>query len=227
MTRLRFDFQVGTLSVPVSSTTQTSLTSTAFQYFPVVASPDYAPLTINPQGNLYTSPTPEIVWITAHAASSSIVTVTRAQEGTTAQTFPVGTQWSHTATELDYATTGGQGISSSEGIIALNGTENVNIVGASGSSVTLPSPSVAIGNDITLSANCTVTMPAVQQGDFCYCYVQQVASGSPYTITFSGVNWTGGIAPVMSTSANAVDRYDFVCRATQWYGTVTAQGYTA
>ncbi|KKS93053.1 MAG: hypothetical protein UV68_C0028G0005 [Candidatus Collierbacteria bacterium GW2011_GWC2_43_12] len=43
-------------------------------------------------------------------------------------------------------------------------TENVNTVTSSGSSQTLPAPSTATISNITLSENCTITLPAATAG---------------------------------------------------------------
>lgn len=124
---------------------------------------------------------------------------------------------------------GGQGIAASGSpgspTIGLNGTESVNVVSTGGSAQTLAAVATDIGNDITLSANLTVTMPTPARGAFCYAIVRQAASGGPYTITFSGVKWPGGTAPTMSTSASAFDRYDFVSDGTYWYGIITGQAF--
>lgn len=110
--------------------------------------------------------------------------------------------------------------------VGLNGTENVNVVATSGATQNLASVATSIGNDITLSANCTIGMlTPLTRGAFSYVILRQAASGGPYTATFSGVKWPGGTAPTMSTAASAVDRYDFVCDGSTWYGVISGQAF--
>lgn len=101
------------------------------------------------------------------------------------------------------------------------GTETVNVVAVSGVSQTLS----LVGNDITLSANCTLTMPSPARGAWCYSLVRQSAALGPYTATFTSVKWPSSTPPVMSTGASAVDRYDFVCDGTTWYGIIVGQSF--
>jgi hypothetical protein len=121
----------------------------------------------------------------------------------------------------------GQGITISGSTIELAGTESVNVVATSGSSKTLAAPATDIGNDYTLSANCTFAMPTATRGGFCYAIVRQPASGGTYTYTatFTGVKWPGGTAPTMSTGVSAVDRYDFISDGTSWYGVISGQAF--
>lgn len=112
----------------------------------------------------------------------------------------------------------GQGLTKSGATLGLAGTESINLVAASGAAQTLAAVATDIGNDFTLSANCTFTMPTAARGAFCYALCRQAASGGPYTATFTGVKWPGGTPPVMSTGASAADRYDFVSDGTNWYG---------
>lgn len=114
--------------------------------------------------------------------------------------------------------TPGQGLTSSGTAIGFSGTESINVVATSGSAQTLAAVATSIGNDVTLSASCTFTMPTAARGAFCYAIVRQASSGGPYTATFTGVKWPAGTIPTMSTAASAVDRYDFVSDGTNWYG---------
>lgn len=100
-------------------------------------------------------------------------------------------------------------------------SETVNAT--SGAAVTLSAPATAIGNDVTLSANCTFTMPTAARGAYCYARVRQAASGGPFTGTFTGVKWAGGIAPTISVTASAVDQYEFSSDGINWYGVIAFQ----
>lgn len=85
-----------------------------------------------------------------------------------------------------------------------------------------------IANDVTLSANLTMTMPTATPGAFCYGFFRQPSTGGTYnyTVSFTGVNWPGGSPPTLTTGAGAYDRYDFVCDANgQWNGLVSGQAF--
>lgn len=123
------------------------------------------------------------------------------------------------------AFTAGQGISIVSSTIGLLGTESVNVVGTSGTTQTLAAVATDIGNDITLSANCAITMPAAARGAFCYALMRQAVAGG-FTVTFTSVKWPSGTAPTMSSTASSIDRYDFVSDGTSWYGVVAGQRFS-
>lgn len=88
----------GQLSAQVLSSA-TSITDSSFSSLPTITgTADYIPLSFSA---LNGTQTPEVFWVTAHASGSSTVTVARAKEGTTAKTWPSGTQWSQSATIRD------------------------------------------------------------------------------------------------------------------------------
>ena len=78
----------------------TTLSGTQFASLDVVAAPNTMWLVLDPEG-LFGAP--EIVKITAHTASATTCTVTRAQQGTTARAHDIGTvvQVALTKTDLD------------------------------------------------------------------------------------------------------------------------------
>lgn len=125
---------------------------------------------------------------------------------------------------------GGQLISVSGTTISVNAKESVNVVSTSGSTVTLANPATDIGNDITLSANCTITMPTASQGLVCWAFIHQGASA--YTVTWpaagssaGNVNWPGGTAPFMTATASAVDLYEFVGTAGGYWRATAIQNF--
>ena len=76
-----------TLAVAITSAGQTALTLASGASYPVIASPDWGMMTLTDGVNT------EIVKIIAHASGATALTVTRAQEGTTAQAaFAIGTK---------------------------------------------------------------------------------------------------------------------------------------
>lgn len=105
MARLKQNFAYGTLSASLTSSA-TTVTSAAFASLPAVASPDTLTLILDPDG---TAGTPEIVWVTAHTAASTSVTVSRGQEtaagGSTGRSHANGTAWRHDGTAADFAFT--------------------------------------------------------------------------------------------------------------------------
>lgn len=76
----------------------TSANSSNFASLPTVTAPDFLWLTLDPLG---TAGAPEIVKVTAHTAASTTVTITRAQQSTTARQHLVSTAWDHAVTADD------------------------------------------------------------------------------------------------------------------------------
>ena len=77
--------------------------------------------------------------------------------------------------------------------------------------------------EITLTGNCTFTFsnpPASGKGGSFTLILKQDATGSRTTIWPSSVDWAGGTAPTLTTTANAVDMLVFVTTdgGTIWYG---------
>lgn len=87
----------------------------------------------------------------------------------------------------------------------------VNTVAASGSTETLD---LADGNlhDVTLTDDCEFTFAGATNGVGCVLQLQvrQPSSGGPYTVTWpASVLWPGGVAPTLSTDADALDAFTF------------------
>jgi hypothetical protein len=85
------------------------------------------------------------------------------------------------------------------------GEEIVNTVAATGSTETLPA--TANVHDLTLDANCTITLPTLTSGKACSLTVilRQDGTGGR-TVTWPGsVSWISGTAPTLKTAAAAVD----------------------
>jgi hypothetical protein len=80
----------------------------------------------------------------------------------------------------------------------------INVVAAAGATETL---SLASGNvhDVTLTADCTVTLAGATNGVGCYMYVLlRQGSGAPWEVTWPGsVEWIGGAAPVLEMDEDA------------------------
>jgi len=76
----------------------TTINSAAFADLPTVTSPDFMWLTLDPTGS---AGAPEIVKVTAHTATATSCTITRAQQSTTARQHASGTSWAAALTSSD------------------------------------------------------------------------------------------------------------------------------
>lgn len=100
-------------------------------------------------------------------------------------------------------------------------TEIVNAVAASGTELTLPAPSTATLHNITLTDNCTITLPAAVAGQSLTALLKQDEEGGR-TVTWDSALWAGGTPPTLSTTANAIDVLVFICiDNTSWMGFVS------
>jgi hypothetical protein len=79
---------------------------------------------------------------------------------------------------------------------------------------------------ITLTGTATITMPTAVAGKSFVLFLKQDATGSR-TVTWSTVNWPGGTAPTITSTASKMDIYSFFSDGTYWYGTTVGQNYTA
>lgn len=77
---------------------------------------------------------------------------------------------------------------------------------------------------ITLTGNCTFTMPTATAGKS---FLVQLKTGAgAFTAAFTGVKWAGGTAPTITTTAARMDMLSFFADGTNWYGVVAGQVYT-
>jgi hypothetical protein len=97
--RVRANFVLGTLTSAII-TTDTTLAGAAFANLPVIDANSHAAISlIDTTNGLY-----EIATVTAHTASSTTVTVLRAQESTTAQSWAAGSTFVAAPTTRDFPT---------------------------------------------------------------------------------------------------------------------------
>jgi hypothetical protein len=92
--RLRFDAVKGALSTAIGAG-DTTISSPGLARLGNVSSPDVALVclyAVDANGNITAS---ENVYVTAHVSGNTTATITRAGDGTTAQAWPVGTEWTH------------------------------------------------------------------------------------------------------------------------------------
>ena len=79
---------------------------------------------------------------------------------------------------------------------------------------------------LTLTGNCTLTMPTAGAGKSFIILLRQDGTGGR-SITWSTVNWAGGTAPTITSTASKQDIYSFFSDGTSWYGVTVGQNYTA
>lgn len=102
-----------------------------------------------------------------------------------------------------------------------NYTESVVAVGNSSTAQTLSLTNGTV-QTVTMTGNCTFTMPTAAAGKS-FILIVNTGAGS-FTGTFTGVKWPSGTAPTLTTTASRWDIFTFVSDGTNWYGN-SAQAY--
>jgi len=102
-----------------------------------------------------------------------------------------------------------------------NYTETVVAIGNSGTSQTLSLTNGTV-QTVTMTGNCTFTMPTASAGKSFILIVSTGAGG--FTGTFTSVKWPSATAPTLTTTASRWDILTFVADGTNWYGN-SAQAY--
>jgi hypothetical protein len=99
-----------------------------------------------------------------------------------------------------------------------NYVESVVAIGNSGTSQTLSLTNGTV-QTVTMTGNCTFTMPTATAGKSFILICTQDATGSR-TAVFTSVKFPGGTAPTLTTTATTgVDILTFVSNGTSWFGT--------
>jgi len=99
-----------------------------------------------------------------------------------------------------------------------NYVESVVAIGNSGTSQTLSLTNGTV-QTVTMTGNCTFTMPTATAGKSFILIAVQDGTGSR-TATFTSVKFAGGVAPTLTTTATTgVDILTFVANGTSWFGT--------
>lgn len=99
-------------------------------------------------------------------------------------------------------------------------TDYVESVVAIGNSSTTQTLSLTNGTvqTVTMTGNCTFTMPTATAGKSFILICTQDGTGSR-TATFTGVKFPGGTAPTLTTTATTgIDIISFVANGTSWFG---------
>jgi hypothetical protein len=102
-----------------------------------------------------------------------------------------------------------------------NYTESVVAIGNSSTAQTISLTNGTV-QTVTLTGNCTFTMPTAVAGKSFILIVNTGAGG--FTGTFTSVKWPSNTAPTLTTTASRWDILTFVADGTNWYGN-SAQAY--
>jgi hypothetical protein len=102
------------------------------------------------------------------------------------------------------------------------GTVNIGTVNT-GRTLNLTAGTLQIAT-LTHGNNCTFTMPTASAGKSFLLFLKQPLYGGG-SATFTGVKWSGGTAPTITTTAFKMDILSFVSDGANWYGSIT-QEYT-
>jgi hypothetical protein len=96
-----------------------------------------------------------------------------------------------------------------------NYTEGVVAIGNSSTTQTLALTNGTV-QTVTLTANCTFTMPTVTAGKSFLLFLNTGAGN--LTATFTGVLFPSNTAPTITTTASRTDIITFVADGSTWYG---------
>jgi hypothetical protein len=78
---------------------------------------------------------------------------------------------------------------------------------------------------ITLTGNCTITMPTATAGKSFTLLLKTGAGG--FTVTWSATTrWPSGTAPTLTSGATKLDKFVFTSDGTNWYGSNAGQNYS-
>ena len=102
-----------------------------------------------------------------------------------------------------------------------NYVESVVAIGNSSTAQTLLLTNGTV-QTVTMTGNCTFTMPTATAGKS-FILIVNTGAGS-FTGTFTSVKWPSGTAPTLTTTASRWDIFTFVSDGTNWYGN-SAQAY--
>jgi hypothetical protein len=97
-----------------------------------------------------------------------------------------------------------------------NYVESVVAIGNSSTSKTLDLTNGTV-QTVTMTGNCTFTMPTATAGKSFVLIVSSGAGG--FTGTFTSVKWPNNVAPTLTTTASRWDILTFFADGTNWYGT--------
>jgi hypothetical protein len=79
---------------------------------------------------------------------------------------------------------------------------------------------------LTLTGNCTFTFPTATAGQSFILLLKQDGTGGRTVTWPASVEWPGGTAPTITSTASKMDKYVFTAADSNWYGSVAGQNYT-
>ena len=79
---------------------------------------------------------------------------------------------------------------------------------------------------LTLTGNCTFTFPTATAGRSFILLLKQDGTGARTVTWPADVEWPGGTAPTITSTASKLDKYVFTADGTNWYGSNAGQNYT-
>lgn len=99
--RIRDDGVAGAIDAALTTST-TTLSSPGLADLEVIGTTKHAPITLVARDTDGRVTAREVVWVTAHTASATTATILRAQEGTEAAAWAIGSKWVHGPTLRDF-----------------------------------------------------------------------------------------------------------------------------
>ena len=186
-------------TAPVAGTTETWSVAALSSLWPVLATSQQMTIQ-DATGGASVNQQSEIILVTSCGGpGSTSISVTRGVEGTTPVAHASGSTFLNTITAG--ATNNFRPL-----------LENVKTITGSGSALTLVDVSVAQMHWVVLNAApCVLTFPTPIAGASIALALVQDSSGSRTVTWPSNVKWPAGTTPTLSTGANKVDIFRFLC----------------
>ena len=223
----------GTVTTPILSVTGASTFGTTITYGGVTLTAavtgtgkmvlDTSPTLVTPVLGVATATSVNKVAVTAPATSATL-TIADGASLVTSGAYSL-TLTSTAATNVTLPTTGTLAtLAGSEAFTnktltnptVTNYLESVVAIGNSSTSQTLALTNGTV-QTVTMTGNCTFTMPTATAGKSFVLIVSSGAGG--FTGTFTSVKWPNNGAPTLTTTASRWDILTFFADGTNWYGT--------
>jgi hypothetical protein len=223
----------GTVTTPILSVTGASTFGTTITYGGVTLTAavtgtgkmvlDTSPTLVTPVLGVATATSVNKVAVTAPATSATL-TIADGASLVTSGAYSL-TLTSTAATNVTLPTTGTLAtLAGSEAFTnktltnptVTNYLESVVAIGNSSTSQTLALTNGTV-QTVTMTGNCTFTMPTATAGKSFVLIVSTGAGG--FTGTFTSVKWPNNGAPTLTTTASRWDILTFFADGTNWYGT--------
>jgi hypothetical protein len=223
----------GTVTTPILSVTGASTFGTTITYGGVTLTAavtgtgkmvlDTSPTLVTPVLGVATATSVNKVAVTAPATSATL-TIADGASLVTSGAYSL-TLTSTAATNVTLPTTGTLAtLAGSEAFTnktltnptVTNYLESVVAIGNSGTSQTLSLTNGTV-QTVTMTGNCTFTMPTATAGKSFVLIVSSGAGG--FTGTFTSVKWPNNAAPTLTATASRWDILTFFADGTNWYGT--------